>query len=121
MTGSDDKTIPPDPFAVLEIGEDADDETIQRRYLALVRRYPPERDPDRFREIRAAYEAIQNKRDRLRARLLSIHDAALLRLKRLCLGEPGEPGRPGRNTVNALLREGADRLWAESILPHPES
>jgi hypothetical protein len=44
-----------------------------------------------------------------------------LRLKRLCLGEPGEPGRPGRNTVNALLREGADRLWAESILPHPES
>ena len=72
----------PDPFAILDVPEDADDETIKRRYLALVRQHPPEREPERFGEIRAAFEAVESKRDRLRARLLTIHDAALLRLKR---------------------------------------
>ena len=31
----------PDPFAILDVPEDADDETIKRRYLALVRQHPP--------------------------------------------------------------------------------
>jgi hypothetical protein len=109
-----------DPFAVLDVAEDADDETIQRRYLALVRRHPPEREPERFGEIRAAFEAVQGRRDRLRARLLTIHEGALLRLKRACLETDGEPRRPRLATVQALLREGADRIWAEQVLPHEE-
>ena len=111
----------PDPFAVLDVPEDADDETIKRRYLALVRQHPPEREPERFGEIRAAFEAVESRRDRLRARLLTIHDAALLRLKRDPLEANGPPRRPGLATVRALLRDGADRIWAESILPHEES
>jgi hypothetical protein len=109
-----------DPFAVLDVAEDADDETIQRRYLALVRRHPPEREPERFGEIRAAFEAVQGRRDRLRARLLTIHEGALLRLKRACLETDGEPRRPRLATVQALLREGADRIWAEQVLPREE-
>jgi DnaJ domain len=109
-----------DPFAVLDVAEDADDETIKRRYLALVRQHPPEREPERFNEIRAAFEAVESKRDRLRARLLTIHDAALLRLKRDMLEADGPPRRPGPATVRALLRDGADRIWANSILPHEE-
>ena len=111
----------PDPFAILDVPEDADDETIKRRYLALVRQHPPEREPERFGEIRAAFEAVESKRDRLRARLLTIHDAALLRLKRDLLEADGPPRRPGLATVRALLRDGADRIWAESIPPHEES
>jgi hypothetical protein len=115
----------PDPFAVLDVAEDADDETIRRRYLALVRLHPPERDPDRFGEIRTAFEAIRGRRDRMRVRLLTDHDAALQRLKRACLEAAGEPdrtpGRPGRPTVQALLREGADRIWAGRILPRADS
>ena len=38
-----------DPFTVLGVAEDADDAEIRRRYLALVRDFPPDRDPDRFR------------------------------------------------------------------------
>jgi hypothetical protein len=122
MTGGrEDEPMMRDPFAVLDVAEDADDETIQRRYLALVRQHPPEREPERFGEIRAAFEAVQGKRERLQARLLTIHDGALLRLKRGCLEADGEPRRPGLATVRALLRDGADRIWAEQVLPRDES
>ena len=47
-----------DPFTVLGVSEDAGDAEIRRRYLALVRDFPPDRDPDRFREYRAAYDAL---------------------------------------------------------------
>ncbi len=109
-----------DPFAVLDVAEDADDETIQRRYLALVRQFPPERAPERFQEIRTAFEAIRGKRERLQRRLLTIHDGALLRLKRACLESPdAAPARPRLATIRALLREGADRTWTDSALPPP--
>ena len=120
----------PDPFAVLDVAEDADDETIRRRYLALVRLHPPERDPERFGEIRTAFEAIRSWRDRLRIRLLTDQGAALQRLKRACLETAGESGRPedrpadhpvSRPVMQALLREGADRIWAAGILPGAES
>ena len=122
MTGGrDGEPMMRDPFAILDVAEDADDETIQRRYLALVRQHSPEREPERFGEIRAAFEAIQGKRERLRARLLTIHDGALLRLKRACLETEGEPRQPALATVRALLRDGADRIWAESVLPRDKS
>jgi len=53
-----------DPFTVLGVAEDADDAEIRRRYLALVRDFPPDRDPDRFREYRAAYDALSDERKR---------------------------------------------------------
>lgn len=116
MKYRDDSLAAADPFAVLDVPEDADDETIRRRYLALVRRHPPERAPERFGQIRAAFEAIQGRRDRLRVRLLQTHDTALARLRRSCLEPVGEPRRPGRAMVQALLREGIDRNWADSVL-----
>ena len=120
MTGSKETPLMNDPFAVLDLPEDADDEAIQKRYLALVRRYSPEREPERFGEIRAAYEAIRYRRERVRLRLLGIHSGALLRLKRACLEAAGPPRRPGRSTINALLRDGAERIWADSVLPREE-
>jgi len=120
MTGGRETPIMNDPFAVLDLPEDSDDEAIQKRYLALVRRYSPEREPERFAEIRAAYEAIRDRRERVRLRLLGIHGGALMRLKRACLEAAGPPRRPGRSTVNALLRNGADRIWADSVLPREE-
>lgn len=49
-----------DPYHVLGIGHDCDPETIRRRYLELVRTHSPERDPERFAEIREAYEQIRD-------------------------------------------------------------
>ncbi|QQS54846.1 MAG: J domain-containing protein [Candidatus Competibacteraceae bacterium] len=59
----------PNPFTVLGVVETADDDTIKKAYLQQVREHPPERDAERFQTIRAAYEAIKTRRDRLSYRL----------------------------------------------------
>jgi curved DNA-binding protein CbpA len=61
---------PTDPFAVLGVTESADDGAIRRAYLRLVRQHSPERDPDGFRRVRAAYEAVRSGSDRAARRLL---------------------------------------------------
>lgn len=57
---SDAPLTTPDPFAVLGLPRDADEAEVRARYLALVKQFPPERDPDKFREIRAAYDGAKN-------------------------------------------------------------
>jgi curved DNA-binding protein CbpA len=58
-----------DPYQVLGLPPDADDEAIRRRYLALVRLHPPERQPERFAAVRGAYEQLRDQVTRLRHRL----------------------------------------------------
>jgi curved DNA-binding protein CbpA len=58
-----------DPYEVLKLSTESDDETIRRRYLELVRQFPPEHHPERFAEIRAAYESLRDLNTRLRFRL----------------------------------------------------
>jgi preprotein translocase subunit Sec63 len=98
-----------DPFTVLGVGEDAGDDEIKRRYLALVRSFPPDREPERFQAYRAAYEALCDERKRLEVKLLHTNDAALSRLKLFCLPEvkPGS-ARASKATVAALLAEGLE-------------
>ena len=99
-----------DPFTILGVGEDAGDDQIKQRYLALVRAFPPDREPERFQAYRAAYEALRDRRKRLEAKLLATNDAALSRLKQLLLA-PSKPitGRATKATVSALLVEGIER------------
>lgn len=47
-----------DCYKVLGIAEDADQKEIKRAYFRLVRQFSPEQDPERFQEIRAAYEML---------------------------------------------------------------
>lgn len=49
-----------DPFSTLGLPPDADEATVRRRYLELVRENPPERCPERFAEIREAYEQLRD-------------------------------------------------------------
>jgi curved DNA-binding protein CbpA len=58
-----------DPWEVLGLTADCDDETIRRRYLELVRQFPPEQHPERFAAIRQAYESMRDLTTRLRYRL----------------------------------------------------
>jgi curved DNA-binding protein CbpA len=58
-----------DPYEVLSLAADSDDEAIRRRYLELVRQYPPEHQPQKFAAIRAAYEALRDLNTRLSHRL----------------------------------------------------
>jgi hypothetical protein len=96
-----------DPFALLGLSDDADDETIKRRYLALVRAFPPDRQPERFQAFRRAYEAISGKRERLERRMLHTSTAALSRLKLHCLAASGsQQRRPSQAAVTAVLLQG---------------
>src|SRR5262245_11457260 len=49
-----------DPYAILGVSADADETTIRRRYLALVKQYPPEHQPQKFAEVREAYEHLKD-------------------------------------------------------------
>lgn len=58
-----------DAYAVLGVAADADDEAIRRRYLELVKQFPPEHHPKKFAEVRAAYDQLKDLDTRLRHRL----------------------------------------------------
>jgi curved DNA-binding protein CbpA len=58
-----------DPYAVLDLPADADDETIRRRYLELVKQFSPEHHPEKFAQIRQAYEKMRDLETRLKHRL----------------------------------------------------
>jgi curved DNA-binding protein CbpA len=60
-----------DPYKVLGLSDDSDDEAIRRRYLQLVRQYPPEHHPEKFAAIRAAYESLRDLTTRVRHRLFA--------------------------------------------------
>jgi curved DNA-binding protein CbpA len=110
-----------DPFTVLGVDEDADDAEIRRRYLALVRDHPPDREPERFREIRAAYEALGDARKRLATRLLRTNEAALARLIAAALNAaPPRSARASKRTVTALLAEGIARSVTERQRPEED-
>ncbi len=49
-----------DPLKVLGLPRHASEQEVRRRYLELVRQYPPERDPLRFQQIHAAYKAAED-------------------------------------------------------------
>jgi curved DNA-binding protein CbpA len=48
------------PYTVLGLPPDADDEAIRQRYLELVRHFPPEQHPERFAAVRGAYEKVKD-------------------------------------------------------------
>jgi curved DNA-binding protein CbpA len=58
-----------DPYAVLGLPPDCDDEAIRRRYLELVKQYPPEHHPEKFAAIRRAYDSLRDLNTRLSYRL----------------------------------------------------
>ncbi len=49
-----------DPYEVLGLDRAADETEIRRRYLELVREFPPDRAPERFAEVRAAYDEARD-------------------------------------------------------------
>lgn len=60
-----------DPYAVLGVPPDADDQLIRQRYLELVREFPPDHHPEKFAAVRAAYETLKDIDARVRLRLFN--------------------------------------------------
>ena len=49
-----------DPYQVLGVATTASQVEIKRTYFALIRQYPPETEPEKFKLIRAAYEKLKD-------------------------------------------------------------
>lgn len=67
---------PPDPYVVLGVARKADEGEIKRAYFRLVREYSPEREPEKFQEIRAAYEQLRTPEARARTDLFLLQPPA---------------------------------------------
>ena len=61
-----------DPYGVLGLDHQASEADIKRAYFQLVRQFPPERAPEKFRDIRTAYEQLRDPENRARIALFLV-------------------------------------------------
>jgi curved DNA-binding protein CbpA len=61
------------PYLVLGVPSDANDQTIRQAYLAAIKEASPEGDPKRFQAVSQAYEKIKDQENRHR-HILFNHD-----------------------------------------------
>jgi preprotein translocase subunit Sec63 len=59
-------------YETLGLPSTASEAEIRSRYLQLVREFPPDRAPERFAEIRAAFDDLRNPVAQLEKRLFSL-------------------------------------------------
>lgn len=90
------------PFYVLDVPEETTDAVVEARYHALLHLHPPDRDPEGFRILRTAYEALKTPTARRHARLFHFdaHGRALSEALPTWLGAQPTP----RLTVAELSR-----------------
>jgi len=62
------------PYRVLGVERSATVAEIKRAYFALVREHPPERDPEGFKRVRAAYEKLRAAGERAETDLFLVDD-----------------------------------------------
>jgi curved DNA-binding protein CbpA len=58
-----------DPYGVLGVDRQASEAEIKGAYFQLVRQFPPEREPEKFRQVRTAYEQLRDPESRARIAL----------------------------------------------------
>lgn len=61
-----------EPYEILEIDPNASEEQIRKRYLELVRQFPPDREPERFAAIRLAYDQMRDPVKLMQRRLMEV-------------------------------------------------
>lgn len=94
-----------DPYRTLSVARDADDATIRTAYLELVRRFSPDRDAERFEQVREAYEAIKTRRKRIEHELFNTDLPTLEELVEVATtSRPG--ARPSEEQLRRALADG---------------
>ncbi|MDM8560333.1 J domain-containing protein [Candidatus Parabeggiatoa sp. HSG14] len=97
------------PFDILGIAENATDEEIKKAYLQKIRQNPPERAPEQFKTIRAAFEAISDRSQRLKYQLFHHEPPSLSALLEYGL-KTGTPQRPTEEIFTQVVTESLNRL-----------
>ncbi len=62
------------PYIVLGVDKNASTEDIKKAYFSLIRVHTPEKDPEGFKRIRLAYEAIRDLDKRSKTDLFMFND-----------------------------------------------
>jgi curved DNA-binding protein CbpA len=91
-----------DPYHVLGVTRNAADEEIHRAYLAKVQEFPPDREPGRFQEVRRAYEAVKERRLRLKHDLFNSEPPERSDLLEIALTSVS-PRRPDEKLIRKLV------------------
>jgi curved DNA-binding protein CbpA len=89
-----------DPYQILGVPPEAPDAEVRRRYLELVRAYPPDRDPERFNEIHEAYSRLRDPAARMEKLLFHADRSDTLEA---VLGDVRRRLRDARLPTDALL------------------
>lgn len=101
------------PYEVLDIADNADDGRVRKAYLAMVRRYPPERFPAEFQRIHQAYELIKTEEDRLAYRLFHCECPTTADIAALVLRQATPPGRPSAEEFQQKFARDLQRFCLE--------
>lgn len=86
-------------YTILGLSNDAGEAEIRSRYLELVRQHPPEREPQKAAEIRAAYDSLRDPLVRLERQLFDVQSTRTLE----SLVEEHRPVIRGRRFPTELL------------------
>ena len=92
------------PYEQLEIEENNDDNTIRQAYLRMIKKFPPDRDSDRFQRIHDAYMMIENEEKRMKYELFNRPQLKVNELVEL-IEERSKYDRPSRQLLCRLLGE----------------
>ena len=106
-----------DPYAELGLARTATAAEIKQAYFALVRTYPPEREPQMFKRIRAAYEQVRDAERRLETDMRLLESWPATGRKRRI---PKLDLTLHREDVLAAARAATDlerRDWREPLVP----
>ncbi len=90
------------PYAVLGLNRTATLDEIKQAYFNQVRQHPPEREPDAFKRIRAAYDQLKTPEKRVEADMRLLEDFA--------------PAKAGASARAARLPKLDLTLHAEDVL-----
>ena len=90
-------------FLTLGLPLEASDEEIRKRYLELIKKHTPEKDPDQFQKITTAYEKIKSVHIRIQTRLFGVLDQGDPEKSLMALSRAKKP---------AQKRAGLDELFA---------
>jgi len=94
------------PFVVLDLPYACSDAEVRARYQSLIKRYPPETQPEAFQLINEAYEKLRTERERWRWFFFNkeppVGDTPLEVLEAFAR-LPGRRRPPGRDAFRQLL------------------
>ncbi len=92
-------------YHTLGLSPDSTEEELRKRYLELVRRYPPEKHPERFSKIHEAYEKLKNPLESINDMLFSMaSDDSIEQM----IADALENVRNDRLSTGMLLKMGRD-------------